>query len=425
MSKYTKFIWNYKVYIALLLIVLSGLYLRFWDFNNNIGFGWDQTRDAWKTRDILMGQVVLNGPRTGVGHFYLGPLWYYLLAPFYFITKLDRVGAIYLNIFVNIFNFGAFFWVTKKIYNDYAALFAVIILATSKYLISITQTPWNVSPLFGFSALIFYSIYKVVYKNDYKFIPVLAFLTGLFFHLHFAVIFLIPIILLSFVFVQHKMKALIIGIKSLPLFLIWLLPIVIFDLQTKNSNTNLFSSFLKDYYVGGFHLQFFLHRLHDAFIQFQTVLAFPPKQTMLKFLIPIVFLIFAIFEKNKKERLLNYLVSLWFIVPSILYALYGGSTSEYYVLLNAPLVIYILIYLQKKILLVKFKYVLIPFLLAIWGFYIFYNTHDLWVKSSYGGLHKDKDVTVTLMNTGMKLGYNEGDIHSYLRQIWSDAKKKK
>ena len=79
-----------------MFIVLIGMYLRFYKIEYIQSFGWDQGRDAWLVRDIINGKIVLNGPRTGIGHFHLGPLWYYLLVPFYLLTNLDPVGAIYL-----------------------------------------------------------------------------------------------------------------------------------------------------------------------------------------------------------------------------------------------------------------------------------------------------------------------------------------
>lgn len=67
-------------------MICVGIYLRFWQFEHAISFGWDQGRDAFAVRDLLHGKFLLKGPRTGVGDFYLGPAYYYLLAPFYLIS---------------------------------------------------------------------------------------------------------------------------------------------------------------------------------------------------------------------------------------------------------------------------------------------------------------------------------------------------
>ncbi|MBI5127451.1 hypothetical protein HZA76_03260 [Candidatus Roizmanbacteria bacterium] len=410
-------------WIIFFLILIVGFYLRFYGIEAAQNFGWDQGRDAWLVRDIIVKHVwVLNGPRTGVGHFHLGPLWYYLLVPFYYLTKLDPMGANYLNILVNVLNFFFIFWVSLKIFNKKTALFIIFIYATNSYLISINKTPWNVSLVPGIAALIFYAIYQVVLKNKYNFIFLISFLTGLFFHAHFSVIFLPLIIILSFILVKDKKKTLIYSFLSLPLFLVWLVPNFVYDLQTKYNNLNLFNNFFKDYLIGGFHLRFFLYRLYDAFIQFQTILSLPNISRFIVLIIPALYFIFLIFEKSKEQKKLGYLISLWFLVPAFGYSLYAGSTSEYYMLMNSVLVIYIIFYIQKRILQWKFK----PFLILIvifWAGFTYFQTKDLWVKNDTGGLKKQKEEVKQRIVENKKISFNEGDIQAYLWQIWKEDKK--
>lgn len=124
------FIYKHGYTIILCVIVAVAMYLRFYRIYDTQPFGWDQARDAWKTRDILTGQVVLNGPRTGIGHFHLGSLWYYFLAPFYYFSKLNPISANYLNFIINLFNILALSWVTKKIYSERTAILVTILYST-------------------------------------------------------------------------------------------------------------------------------------------------------------------------------------------------------------------------------------------------------------------------------------------------------
>jgi len=396
MNKFFGFIKKHKFILLFLLIVLVGMYLRFYRIESVQSFGWDQGRDAWKTRDIIKGQIVLNGPRTGVGHFHLGSIWYYMLVPFYLLTNLDPVGAIYLNI--------------------------IFIYATNKYLIEINRTAWNVSPIPGVAALIFYSIYKIVYESKYKWIFVLSFLTGFFFHLHFSVVFLPLIILASFILAKDKKKVFVYGLISLPLLLIWLIPSVIYDLQSKNTNTILFNNFLKDYFIDGFHLRFFLYRIHDAFIQLQMILSLPKTYSFIKFIIPGIFLVTLIFEQVKKQKILGYLIFLWFVVPAFGYSFYGGTTSEYYMLMNSLLIVYIVYYLQNKLFKLKFKPT-IYLLIVFWSIFTYYQTKDLWIKNQNNGLIRQKEEVRENIRLNNKISFNEGDIKSYLWQIWVEDKK--
>lgn len=412
-----------KYWLPLFLVIVAiGMYLRFFRINDVQSFGWDQGRDAWLTRDIIMGKAVLNGPRTGVGHFHLGPLWYYLLVPFYLITGMDPTGANYLNIVVNLFNFGAIFWVTKKIYDEGAALFITFFYATNKYLVELNRVAWNVSPVPGVSILIFYCLYKIVYENKYRFIFLMSFLTGIFFHLHFSVVFLPLIIGLSFLLVKNKVKVALYTLASLPLFLVWLLPEVFYELQSKNNNINLFGSFLKDYFIDGFHVRFFLHRLYDGFIQFETMLSLPKINRYLVLVVPAIYFLFLLFDRARKQRVLGYLILLWFVVPSVGYSFYGGSTSEYYMLMSSVPVIYIIYYFFSKAISLKFKPVIL-LSVALFGLFVYSQTKTLWIKSADSGINKQKKEVEDRIRSNEKIEYNEGDIKAYLWQIWVEDKK--
>lgn len=113
-------------------------------------------------------------------------------------------------------------------------------------------------------------------------------------------------------------------------------------------------------------------------------------------------------------------MSLWFIIPALVFTLYGGITSDYYVLLNAPLVFYILLYCQEKLLHFRYKTFIIGLLIVMWSFYLYSNTKNEWKKPAYGGLHKQADeVRKRIKEAGAKIEFNEGDITSYLYHIWA------
>lgn len=421
-KKLMDFIKKNKFNLTFVLIVMVGIYLRFYKIDTFRTFGWDQARDAWKVRDIIKGQLVLTGPRTGVGQFHLGPFWYYLLTPFYLLTGMNPEAANYLNILVNIFNFIAIFIITKKIYDKKTALFVSFIYATNRYLVEINRVPWNVSLVPGIALLIFYGLYEVVYEKKYKWIFGISFLAGLFFHLHFSAVFLPLIIILSLVLAKNKKRTLIYCLLSLPLFLIWFMPSIAYDLLSKNNNLHLFNNFLKDYLIKGFHFRFFLYRLNDAFIQFQAVLSLPSVYKYSKFVIPTIFAFIVFFDKDKKQKILGYLIMLWFMVPAFGYSFYGGLTSEYYMLMNSVLVIYILAYLQKRILRIKFKQILLLSII-FWVGFTYFQSKDLWIKIPDRGLIDQKKEVQKRIRQNEKIEYKEGEIESYLWQVWVEDKK--
>lgn len=403
----------------LTIILLFGIYLRFYNIEAVVNFGWDQARDAWIVRDILHGKLVLLGPRTGIGHIHLPPLYFYSLAPFYFLSNFDPVGALYHNFFANIFNFVTLFYVTKKMWGNYSALFVTLIYATSHYIININIVPWNVTTMPGFSALIFYAIYQI-YQEKYKWVFILWALCGFYFNLHFTAIYLPFIALASLIFVKQKKKVIYYSLLSIPLYLVWLTPNIIHAIQTGGGDSGLLAGFFSDYYHG-FHARFFLYRLEDALVMFKVIFHSEVLQP-LKYIVPALFLLFAVLEKDKQQRLLAYMISLWFIIPWVGFTLYSGPTSEYYYLYQVPMVLFMFVYIQKKLLRIHKPSVLI-ILIIFWSFYIFENVKGNIIKPEYGGLMKQKDETREGIQDGKKYKYNEGDIKSYLYEIWVKEKR--
>ena len=66
--------------------------VRVWNFPNSLYFIWDQGRDAWVLSQIAQGDFTLLGPTSGLPGFWLGPLWYYLGVPGYWLSQGNPYG---------------------------------------------------------------------------------------------------------------------------------------------------------------------------------------------------------------------------------------------------------------------------------------------------------------------------------------------
>lgn len=98
----------------LLLIFLFGLVLRFLYFPYDISFGYDQARDAYVSRQLMLGDIKIVGPKASAGDFYHGALIYYILGPLYkifrgnpftiafFFRIVNSIGIILIYHFINI-----------------------------------------------------------------------------------------------------------------------------------------------------------------------------------------------------------------------------------------------------------------------------------------------------------------------------------
>ncbi|MDZ7586952.1 MAG: hypothetical protein U0946_04300, partial [Patescibacteria group bacterium] len=71
------------------LLTALGAILRFYRLPQTLQFLGDQGRDALVLKDLVVNfNLPFIGPITSVGGFYLGPLYYYLMAPFLWVARL-------------------------------------------------------------------------------------------------------------------------------------------------------------------------------------------------------------------------------------------------------------------------------------------------------------------------------------------------
>ena len=76
--------------LFILLITLLSLYLRLYRIGEFMTFLGDEGRDVRIVRDLITkGNLVFIGPRTSIGNMYLGPLYYYMMAPALFLSRLN------------------------------------------------------------------------------------------------------------------------------------------------------------------------------------------------------------------------------------------------------------------------------------------------------------------------------------------------
>src|SRR4030065_1847158 len=84
---------NRKEAIWLGLILLIGAFFRLYRIGEYMTFLGDEGRDAIIVRRLLVNfDPILIGPRTSIGDMYLGPLYYYMMAPFLLLANFSPVG---------------------------------------------------------------------------------------------------------------------------------------------------------------------------------------------------------------------------------------------------------------------------------------------------------------------------------------------
>lgn len=102
--------------IILGLIILLGFILRLIYFNA-ITFGYDQGRDAFEAISILKNfDIKIIGPTTDITGLFHGPLYWYIISPFYFIAGGNPDFPRLIMIILNLVNVILIYWFAMTIF---------------------------------------------------------------------------------------------------------------------------------------------------------------------------------------------------------------------------------------------------------------------------------------------------------------------
>lgn len=409
-----------KVIFLLIFLIAASLFFRFYNIGRVIPLTWDQVRDAWVMKDLLVdGKFPLLGPRTGIGHFHLGPAYYYLLAPLYFLTNLDPIAAGWFAVLATLLTMISLFWVGRAVFGIGVALLAVFICAFSGYLISMDRVPWNVSLVMMASVWIFYSLFKINEGQNRWFIP-LGLLAGFFFHLHFTAVFIPPIIILSLLLVKNKKRIIPWALTAILLFLVFFIPSVVQDLRSSLGDYLKLKEFIGDYYHG-FHFRFMLYRLPEVFLVFQSVL-FLEILRVIKYILPLIFLAkFILFPENKTDRFVGTVFFFFFLVTLVGFTVYSGPLSDYYFLLTMPFAIYMIAYLMVFIFRLKIKIINITLVTACL-FWAYKNVQPSFNNYSQASIDYQKQEVLKQIKLGKIIDFQEGNPASYLYYFYTRKK---
>ena len=215
---------NDIIIILCLVLLAVGLTVFYWA-RLGYQFDWDQERDALVVSEIInQHKFTLIGPRVANGNgFFNGPYHYYVLRPFFLVGGGNPMSGAGLGLLVVALPVTAYFLVGKKLWNARVGFLAAFIYVLSGQLVI-----WNAiyGPLFAVVG--FFLIYAAM-EGKIKWIWPAA-LAGLAANVH-----LVPasisISLLIGLLLAKKKPTVRELFQMVFVYLIWFLPLLIFDLR--------------------------------------------------------------------------------------------------------------------------------------------------------------------------------------------------
>lgn len=227
------------------LIIIIGVFLRFYRLPDFATFLSDQGRDA-----VIIKRIVTFehwpaiGPPSSVGQIYLGPFYYYLMVPFLALFQLQPVGLAYGSAIISVLGLIVAFYLINKTINKNVAMWFLLLATFSQVNIQAARFSWNPNPLPIFSFITIYLLYQWVKNGRFIF----AFLFGVLFaclfqlhHLSALMIFtIIPIFIYQLISSKKRSFSFLSWIVSLLGFILISLPLIIFDFRHNLLNLNNF-----------------------------------------------------------------------------------------------------------------------------------------------------------------------------------------
>ncbi|MBI4097849.1 MAG: glycosyltransferase family 39 protein [Candidatus Levybacteria bacterium] len=378
--------------VALCAILLLGFFLRIYKIKDYIIFLGDEGRDVLVVYEILHGNLTLLGPTSSVGGFFLGPIYYYFMTPFLFLSNYDPVGPAIMVVLFGIATIYFVYRLGREFFGKEAGLIAALLYAVSPIVITYSRSSWNpnVFPFFTIASL--YVLYKAVSKSSLLLFVLAGVLMGINLQIHYLATF-VGVIMFSYVLLSDfkPQTALLIKlVKQYVLmfigFLIGFAPFLAFELRHQFTNTQNIINFIFHSSETGAGNQFFLNIRHvferlfggllTSFPTFNNFTKFDPNiiqiwlaiSMFLGLVSTIFFLILFIKSRSDKKQFQKYLlIFVWGALGIGLFGLYKKSIYDYYLgfLFPLPFLLVGLLFSETAVILKRYGGIFVFGLVAI------------------------------------------------------------
>jgi 4-amino-4-deoxy-L-arabinose transferase-like glycosyltransferase len=150
---------NLKKYWILIVILIVGAIFRLYRIGDYMEFLGDQGRDVVIIKDFWQnGNLFFIGPQTSIGNMYLGPWFYYLIAPSLLIANFNPIGPAIFIALLNILTIYLLYFVGNKWFSKSVGLISAFLFAISPVVIKYSNFIWNpnIMPLFSLLFVYFF-----------------------------------------------------------------------------------------------------------------------------------------------------------------------------------------------------------------------------------------------------------------------------
>ena len=187
-----------NVYLILSFLVLTGLFMRIYNFEKSFLFAHDHDLYSWIAKDIIVNKHVRSvGQITSVDGVFIGPLYYYIMAISYLMSNMNPISAIGPTTIIGLSTIISFYFLGKKYFSKRVGLIMAFIYAVSFGCAIYDKWSVPTEPAILWSVWFLYVILGM-FRNNLKLIPLYAVLVGLTYHIHIALLPVLPLPILAY-----------------------------------------------------------------------------------------------------------------------------------------------------------------------------------------------------------------------------------
>jgi len=332
----------------------------------------DQGRDVVIIKDFLQnGNLFFIGPQTSIGNMYLGPWFYYLIAPSLFLANYSPVGPAIFIALLSIATVFLLYYIGNRWFSRSVGLISAFLFAISPVVIKYSNFIWNPNIMPFFSLLFIFFFFEAFRLKKYHYFLYASLAFVMVMNSHYLGLALLPLTglfwLYNFIkFIRSKSPELKPFIKftlfAALIFILSLTPQILFDIKHNGQNIKALTTFftqrettvnIKPYKA--------IPIVPSLFNQINTRLLSGKNENIGVIIsLAIIVGLLPLLLKSKKQKPTFWIIFFWYLSGLVALALYKQHIYDHYFAFLFPAV-----FLLAGFLIHKFKYIGISFLILI------------------------------------------------------------
>ncbi|MBI3282727.1 glycosyltransferase family 39 protein [Candidatus Curtissbacteria bacterium] len=324
-----------KIEILLLAAVLAfAVFFRFWQIRDYVVFLGDEGRDMLVMREMLQEKrLTFLGPTASVGGFYLGPIYYWMAAPFLLLWQFDPVGPAYFVAALGVATVFLLYKFLKDAVGFWPAILTSSLYATAPLILRYSRSSWNPNPLPFFALLLVYFLYLGIKKQKFIYFLGAGAAFGVCVQLHYLATILLAIAGAIIALNVNWRRWLLIFILVAAGFLITFSPFLLFEIKNGFPNMNTILEFVTRGTTVGFRTSnyvWLISNIGNIFLEELTKIK-GTQITVITFWTLLLGALFGLFKNIKSDKKLIFSIGIiWFLGGLAGLRFYTGQVFDYY-----------------------------------------------------------------------------------------------